>query len=1271
MQKNMPILWLMLLCTTLLFSQAAYNDTPPITFSELEKIFSNPPVEYQSAPLWVWNDELTEKEIDKQLQELKAGGMGGVFIHPRPGLVTPYLSDQWFALSKYTVEKAEELGMQVWLYDENSYPSGFAGGNVPAEMPESYNQGQGLDMMVANELPASPEKYLLILEKGPGGFSEVSLNTKDQNLTGPFYIFKKTFYKNSPWNGGYSYVDLLYKGVTEKFIDVTMTGYKKAIGENFGKLVPGIFTDEPNINPPKGIKWTPDLFEEFQIRWGYDLKTQLPCLFEETGDWKKVRHNYHSLLLDMFINRWSKPWYNYCEENNLIWTGHYWEHGWPKLADGPDNMAMYSWHQMPAIDLLMNQYNESVNAQFGNVRIVKELSSVANQMGRTRTLSETYGAGGWDLRFEDMKRIGDWQYVLGVNFLNQHLSYITIEGARKRDHPQSFSYHEPWWELYKHSADYFSRLSLALSSGKQINRILVLVPSTTAWMYYSPTHQHKTFGELGPKFQDFVEQLEKDQIEYDLGSEYIMKEFGKIENNFFVVGERKYDLVVIPPTTENIDSQVFYQLENYANNGGKILSFEKSVPYVDGINSDKINNLADQHPATWTTKSSLSEKAASDLLKSEDLQFQKIQNITGKLFHHKRDLKDGSLVFLVNTSDTDWSKGSFQIKGKSVTELNLNSGEIVPYSSKVLGDKAIVDFDLPPCGSLLLYANETVKSSSPMEKAKIEFLKPEGETYVTRTSPNVLTLDYCDLTLDGTTEKEMYFFKAADKVFRFYGFDGNPWSRSVQFRTNILDRNNFPKGSGFTADFNFDINQGADLASLKLAVERPELWHVKINGTSVNASKDECWLDRAIGLYQIKDFVKAGKNKISLLADPMTVHTELEPIYILGNFGLESQDKGWEIVAATPLDLGSWAQQKMPFYSDQVKYTNTFNIALNEKRYIVKLTDWLGSVAQVFVNSRKVGIIGWPPFELDVTDYITNGQNSITVSVYGTLKNLLGPHHIGTVRGTAWPASFESAPLGLPAGQNYDVIDYGLFRDFTLIESSGPPQKVYWRNYKTKAPIFLGNETIYTNGKAEIKLQLGKSGTEIRYTLDGTPPTKNSEKYTGPVLLEKSALFSARAFEENLVESDVVTKSVAIIDGNKNGIHYEYYEGAWEDIPNFDELQIKKKGSIYQIGFEGINKRHEAFAVRYNGVIEIETKNEYTFYLNSNDGSRLFIDGKLVVDNGGSHGLEERQGDVILDKGRHSIEIHYFDSGGSQALEFSYKGPGIPKQLFPPEKLFK
>ncbi len=74
------------------------------------------------------------------------------------------------------------------------------------------------------------------------------------------------------WYGGFSYVDLLYPGVTQKFIEVTMTGYEKYFGTEFGHTVPGTFTDEPQINSPGGIRWTPDLFEVFEKKWGYDLQ---------------------------------------------------------------------------------------------------------------------------------------------------------------------------------------------------------------------------------------------------------------------------------------------------------------------------------------------------------------------------------------------------------------------------------------------------------------------------------------------------------------------------------------------------------------------------------------------------------------------------------------------------------------------------------------------------------------------------------------------------------------------------------------------------------------------------------------------------------------------------------------------------------------------------------------------------------------------------------------------------------------------------------------
>lgn len=459
---------------------------PAVTaFPELAREFVQPSHAYGSAPLWVWHTKVTEPIIDSMMQDFKDKAFGGVFIHPRPGLITPYLSDEWFSLYRYSVAKGKELGLDVWIYDENSYPSGFAGGHVPAMMPESYNQGQMLNLTKTDKLPEDITPYFIILQMTETGYAVISDVAGRGADTGTFYLFKKAYYGKSPWYAGFSYVDLLARGVTEKFIEVTMTGYEKHIGTEFGRTVPGIFTDEPNIEVQgrDNIRWTPDLFDAFRKRWGYDLIPHLPSLYEEVGDWYKVRHNYYQVLLQLFIDRWSKPWYAYTEAKGLEWTGHYWEHGWPNPNHGGDNMAMYAWHQRPAIDMLFNQFNEqSPNAQFGNIRAVKELSSVANQLGRTRTLSETYGGGGWELTLTDMKRLGDWQYALGVNTLNQHLSHMTLLGARKYDYPQSFSYHNPLWPYYASQNQYFARLSLALSAGNQVNHILIIEPTTSAWM---------------------------------------------------------------------------------------------------------------------------------------------------------------------------------------------------------------------------------------------------------------------------------------------------------------------------------------------------------------------------------------------------------------------------------------------------------------------------------------------------------------------------------------------------------------------------------------------------------------------------------------------------------------------------------------------------------------------------------------------------------------------------------------------------------------------
>ncbi|MHC4315328.1 MAG: hypothetical protein ACYSW3_23020, partial [Planctomycetota bacterium] len=106
------------------------------------------------------------------------------------------------------------------------------------------------------------------------------------------------------WFGGKYYVDLLAPGVTEKFIEITLDAYRRELGEHFGKRLPGVFTDEPHLTPAGGIHWSQRLPNDFKERWGYDLMDHLPSLVRPLGDYRKVRHNFFQLLLELFIERW-------------------------------------------------------------------------------------------------------------------------------------------------------------------------------------------------------------------------------------------------------------------------------------------------------------------------------------------------------------------------------------------------------------------------------------------------------------------------------------------------------------------------------------------------------------------------------------------------------------------------------------------------------------------------------------------------------------------------------------------------------------------------------------------------------------------------------------------------------------------------------------------------------------------------------------------------------------------------------------------------------
>lgn len=1025
-----------MLYTTLVFVLSSCAGAAPAqNLAAVAEGMLQPSSEYTSGPLWVWNDLLTAEQLEHALDALAQQNIRQVWVHPRPGLMTPYLSDEWFALWDATLEAAQKRDMLVWIYDENSYPSGFAGGNVPEEMPES--RGLGLTLRPQDKIKLPGKGIVAVYRKTDAGYENVTeeLTQANRVVEGDFRVARIEESNPSPWFGGKTYVDLLLPGVTGKFLELTLEPYRARYGDEFGRLIPGSFTDEPHLKPCGDMHWTPDLPEQFTQRWQADFFEGLPHLRDDSEAGRCFRYRYLCLLNELFIERWAKPYFQYCERYNLEFTGHYWEHEWPNCASVPDNMAMSAWQQRPGIDTLFNQYGEGAHAQFGNVRAVIEVASVARQMGRQRTLCEAYGGSSAEMRFEDYKRIGDWLQVLGVNTINEHLSDVTIRGARKRDYPPTFSYHSPWMEEYHHLVDYFARVSFALSQGKQINRCLVLEPTTTAWMHhFTDTGRLAAVGE---GFQSLVTLLAKEQVAFDLGSEAVIESVGSISDvdgqTAFQVGECAYTVVVVPAEMENLNLKVWDLIHGYLEKGGLVLSCAAPdwPAHIDGQPDERCEALYSHD--NWKAVSREDLASRINAYCKPSLRVVCGAGDQGTVYHHRRQLDDGDILFIANISNDRSASGTVVALAAGLREADLDTGDIRAYAYSTTGDGQIeAAFTLPPCGSLMLFVDKQATDAPhpiPVNADRVAVALSDIETR--RLDDNNLILDYVDVTAGSETASAVFWKQAADITFKQNGLRGNIWDHCVQFRDELL-QTEFAADSGFEASYRFSI-EGTVPERLFAVIERADLYTVTCNDVPVQAAPGEWWLDRAFGKVDIARAAQPGENVLTIKAMPMTIFHELEAAHLVGDFSLKPTEKGFVVVPSEALQPGPWNRQGLPLYGHRVAYRVSMQCENVNARHVLSLPSWSGVVAKVLVNGTAAGQIYRQPMECDITEFVQPGANEIEVVIYGSLRNTLGPHFGEGSVGLTHPGSWNNAPQnGPPPGAEYFAMEYGLMAPFAV-----------------------------------------------------------------------------------------------------------------------------------------------------------------------------------------------------------------------------------------------
>jgi len=273
----------------------------------------------------------------------------------------------------------------------------------------------------------------------------------------------------------------------------------------------------------------------------------------------------------------------------------------------------------------------------------------------------------------------------------------------------------------------------------------------------------------------------------------------------------------------------------------------------------------------------------------------------------------------------------------------------------------------------------------------------------------------------------------------------------------------------------------------------------------------------------------------------------------------------------------------------------------------------------------------------------------------------------------------SSIPIGWNILENGDL---EIYIPESLREEANRPCKYAW-TFKIKgealpladAPAIVtasneSGEQILFYGKIEVRIEGADPSVPVHFTLDGSDPSLDSPEYSDPIILEKSTILTAKAFkDENKSSFTAITEFLDIDDKEIHCLNYAYYEGEWEQLPDFNQMDPVREGYVYEIGLHQVHPRENYFGIVFKGQIQIKEPGEYTFYTESDDGSRLYIDGEMIVDNDGLHGMEEEAGKVSLTKGLHDFAVDYFEAGGGNALRVFMEGPGMEKQPIPNELL--
>lgn len=1049
------------------------------------EVFRKPGAEFRGAPFWAWNGKMDPVELRSQIRIMKRMGLGGFFMHARVGLDTPYLSPDWFNCVKACVDEASQLGMRAWLYDEDRWPSGAAGGIVTKNPAYRCRK---LVVTVHRNAPTAlwgdnvTAVCLASMEEGPSGnrinsVSRLKKGSKVQPLSGSqvLLVFTLKIANPSPWYNGFTYIDTLNPKAVAEFIKVTHEAYKKNVGADFGGTVPGIFSDEPDhgtvcLESEDGtlsVPWTGSLPAVFRKMKGYDIREHLPELFFIVDGERasRVRYDFNDCITAMFVTAYAKQIGEWCGKHGIAYTGHLMnEHD---LAGQTGHigscMRFYEHMQAPGIDMLTEYRREYDTA--------KQVTSVANQFSRKWRLTETYGCTGWDFPFAGHKAIGDWQAALGINLRCQHLAWYTMLGEAKRDYPAGIHYQSPWWELYGKVEDYFARIHAIMTRGTEVRDLLVIHPVESVWLFTAKNWQRDepAVSELNRMFVAIRDNLLRHNIDFDYGDEEIMARHARVvrrkgEVSLKVAGA-SYKSVLVPPL-QTMRESTLRILRRFKDAGGLVVFAGNPACLIDAKPSGKAVALASlctntpaEGPALakafesrgrrlWITDGNGKNiESALYLLRHDDLNYYLFVCNTG---HSSEQLNrkmtetrdDDARVRERVTAYPDVRITGFADCRGEPYELDPDSGNAFAARFERIGGRIALHTSLHACGSRLFVipkkaAGTAVLPAQTVKSENATVIKP-ATWQASLSEGNVLLLDRPDYRIGDGEWSTAGDILRIDKAVRAHlgvpprgGGMVQPWAREKRANPPSV-----PVELKYS--FNAEVCPAGDLF---LAMEMPHTFSITINGTTLPAGHD-CgwWCDKSMRTLRLDpSLLLQGGNRIQLKCDYNENHPGLENIYLLGNFGARcpaGRDNPVLTAPVTALACGDWVPQGLPFYSGSVVYrTSIESPAIRGRRVFLRIPDYRGTAVRVFINRQYAGITAWAPDEVEITGFFSaaGGTVELGVEIVGHRRNSHGPFHMG-IRSPLWTGpNAYAADRKYKWSDDYQLVECGLMRPPELV----------------------------------------------------------------------------------------------------------------------------------------------------------------------------------------------------------------------------------------------